>query len=230
MSLLQVAFLSLFESRVSSKFQTLTPPRPLQSEPQPIRGQPPCRARPPPKRPMVNKREVHVPGCSLSAVLWTLSCEPTCESGAGRSTVNRPSWGWSWDPCPSPLQGNVAPRSCDDSVTRVGLDQDYLVQPPPPPGTCSCRLSCSQSAAVPSPPRRGVSASVFCLFQQFLSPPWFPSEVCLLQEGSSDACTHDSEALQLGLCTCAFYFEIRATSLKHSHVVENSTNRIINNF
>lgn len=39
---------------------------------------------------MVNKREVHVPECSLSAGPWTLSCEQTCESGAGWRTVNSP--------------------------------------------------------------------------------------------------------------------------------------------
>lgn len=173
MSLLQVAFLS--PVRVTSLLQVSNPDTPPPSRVNPSQSEVSLPAgHAPPKQPMVNKREVHVPGCSLSAVLWTLSCELTCESGAGRSTVNRPSWGGGgrgWDPCPSPLQGNVAPRSCDDSVTRVGLDQDYLVQPPP--GTCSCRPSCSQSAPLPSPPRRGVST--FCLFQQFLSPPWFPS-------------------------------------------------------
>lgn len=56
-----------------------------------------------------------MPECSLSAGLWTLSCEQTCESGAGRGTVNRLAGageegvgGAVGNPCPALLQGTVA--------------------------------------------------------------------------------------------------------------------------
>lgn len=147
--------------------------------------------------------------------LWTLSREPTCESRAGRSTVNRPSWGgwgvWRWDPCPSPLQGNVAPRSCDDSVTRVGLDRDYLVHPPRPTPLQEHAPAGSAAASLLASRLHPAGASAPACSACFNSFRLHP-EVCLLQEGSSDACTHESEALGLGLCTCAVYFEIRATS------------------
>lgn len=61
-----------------------------------------------PTQPMINKREVQVPECSLSAGLWTLSCEQTCESGAGWRTVNIPAGAEGENPCPALLQENVA--------------------------------------------------------------------------------------------------------------------------
>lgn len=94
---------------------------------------------------MVNKREVHVPECSLSAGPWTLSCEQTCESGAGWRTVNSPAGAEGGNPCPALLQGNVAIWSCDDSVTCGAVSSliIFVLKSPPPPLTCFYRFGCS---------------------------------------------------------------------------------------